>query len=449
QEAILRMHGKLVHGKHVSVYLAKTQLRSYGEDFQTDDVTRVKPCKCFSLQPISETTKVLDVLALIIDIEYMSQEKLSSCPTTDLQPHSKELQHVLNDTLLGIVKNYKFNSNYKSNSNGNMCGDVPIEIFNLVDAIDFLGGELLGMGKESDTSNIHSQLYSKFLEKSTVCCSFSNFPLHPNIIIVPSTSLSVNLSPTRDSLFIQKQNPPSTQLFKLAVSTKASDCHGICSKALRFAKIMQDKKSISKNKERDTGRMTSRIKKKCKGKARKNNILHVDDDDHSCSISQKDLEDDESLSMYTLGCLHRITSRWKRVAAMVSAGDVVEVAKMVDMVLWVASVVMVVAGMTAAAGGYEVEGGDVDDGDVVVVRGMVMMMTVVAGCGCRRGWRRVSASGYGDRLEQSSTCHQSAQRNFVEVKPHQLYHCFLSLGLGEYSFGGACEKSATVLLTFA
>ncbi|GKB40048.1 hypothetical protein Tco_0884990 [Tanacetum coccineum] len=39
-----------------------------------------------------------------------------------------------------------------------------------------------------------------------------------------------------------------------------------------------------------------------------------------------------------------------------------------------------------AAGGYEVEGGDVDDGGVVVVvRGMVMMMTVVAGCGCRRG----------------------------------------------------------------
>ncbi|GJT61128.1 hypothetical protein Tco_1004661 [Tanacetum coccineum] len=46
-----------------------------------------------------------------------------------------------------------------------------------------------------------------------------------------------------------------------------------------------------------------------------------------------------------------------------------QVAKMVDMVLWVASAVMVVAGMTAAAGGYEVEGGDVDDGGVVVVVG--------------------------------------------------------------------------------
>ncbi|GKF60512.1 hypothetical protein Tco_0177298 [Tanacetum coccineum] len=74
------------------------------------------------------------------------------------------------------------------------------------------------------------------------------------------------------------------------------------------------------------------------------------------------------------------------VAAMVSAGDVDEVAKMVDMVLWVASAVMVVAGMTATAGGYEVEGDDVDDcGVVVVVRGMVLMMTVVADCGCRRG----------------------------------------------------------------
>ncbi|GKC93898.1 hypothetical protein Tco_1159340 [Tanacetum coccineum] len=70
---------------------------------------------------------------------------------------------------------------------------------------------------------------------------------------------------------------------------------------------------------------------------------------------------------------------------MVSAGDVVEVAKIVDMVLWVASAVMDVAGMTSAARGYEVKGGDVDDGGVVVVRGMVMMMTVVAGCGCRRG----------------------------------------------------------------
>ncbi|GJT20370.1 putative reverse transcriptase domain-containing protein [Tanacetum coccineum] len=90
-------------------------------------------------------------------------------------------------------------------------------------------------------------------------------------------------------------------------STKASECHRICSKALRFAKVMQDKKSISKNKEKDTGRMSSRIKKKGKGKARKNNIVHVGDDDLSCSISQKDSEDDDSLSMYTLGASLGIT----------------------------------------------------------------------------------------------------------------------------------------------
>ncbi|GJV43750.1 reverse transcriptase domain-containing protein [Tanacetum coccineum] len=32
---------------------------------------------------------------------------------------------------------------------------------------------------------------------------------------------------------------------------------------------------------------------------------------------------------------------------------------------------------------------------------------------------------------------------------HTNDHCFLSSGLGEYSFGGACEKSASVLLMFA
>ncbi|GKE08645.1 polyadenylate-binding protein RBP47B' [Tanacetum coccineum] len=78
EEAIFRMHGKLLYGKHVSVYLAKTQLRSYGEEFQTEDVTRVKPSKCFSLQPNTETTKLLGVSALFIDKELLPREKLSS-----------------------------------------------------------------------------------------------------------------------------------------------------------------------------------------------------------------------------------------------------------------------------------------------------------------------------------------------------------------------------------
>ncbi|GJW69596.1 reverse transcriptase domain-containing protein [Tanacetum coccineum] len=425
QEAILRMHGKLVYGKHVSVYLAKTQLRSYGEDFQTDDVTRVKPCKCFSLQPISETTKGREISAHKISqwrlhgaivqcrdaedynrllqsrssdangfiriqsmterenyysrfiwleikgipFEYKSRVNISSIveawgkvlfidqtptgsdiffletcdprhileigtisisnntslpicvseftgnpkcinvsssPTTDLQPHIQELQPRSQRHSSGTAQELQIlNSNYKSNSNGNMCGDVPIENFNLVDATDFLGGELLGMGKESDTSTSQANLYSQVFERvkdalsnetqgvkhkailvdqEKACefsisflpqrlCSFSkestvlqpSQTLHaPNLPSVPSTSLSVNLSPTRDSPLYTKTNPQSTSSILKAKSTKAPDCHGVCSKALRFAKIIQDKKSISKNKERDTGRMTSRKKKKCK-----------------------------------------------------------------------------------------------------------------------------------------------------------------------------------------
>ncbi|GJS29682.1 hypothetical protein Tco_0490302 [Tanacetum coccineum] len=42
-----------------------------------------------------------------------------------------------------------------------------------------------------------------------------------------------------------------------------------------------------------------------------------------------------------------------------------------------------------------------------------------------------------------------AQQNFVEVKPHKRPLLLVSSGLGEYSFGGACEKSASVLLMFA
>nr|GEX00278.1 hypothetical protein [Tanacetum cinerariifolium] len=36
--------------------------------------------------------------------------------------------------------------------------------------------------------------------------------------------------------------------------------------------------------------------------------------------------------------------------------------------------------------------------------------------------------------------------NRAEEENHTKYWCFLSLGLGEYSFGGTCEKSATILL---
>ncbi|GJV04563.1 hypothetical protein Tco_1338132 [Tanacetum coccineum] len=41
------------------------------------------------------------------------------------------------------------------------------------------------------------------------------------------------------------------------------------------------------------------------------------------------------------------------------------------------------------------------------------------------------------------------QRNFVEVNHTNDHLLHVSHGLGEYSFRGACEKSATVLLSFA
>ncbi|GKE80092.1 hypothetical protein Tco_1550092, partial [Tanacetum coccineum] len=38
---------------------------------------------------------------------------------------------------------------------------------------------------------------------------------------------------------------------------------------------------------------------------------------------------------------------------------------------------------------------------------------------------------------------------YDKKKDHTKYYCYLSLGLGEYSFGGTCEKSAIILLTYA
>ncbi|GJR09548.1 hypothetical protein Tco_0792200 [Tanacetum coccineum] len=61
-----------------------------------------------------------------------------------------------------------------------------------------------------------------------------------------------------DSEPLNKQTAPK--------SNKASiECHVICIKALRFAKIIQDKKSIPKIKERDIGKISARIKKRVDG----------------------------------------------------------------------------------------------------------------------------------------------------------------------------------------
>ncbi|GKB83891.1 hypothetical protein Tco_0950786 [Tanacetum coccineum] len=78
-------------------------------------------------------------------------------------------------------------------------------------------------------------------------------------------------------------------------------------KALRFAKIVQDKKSISKNKQRDNGKISARIKKKGRVKVRKNNIVYEGDDDELFSPSQGDYEDDESVYMDNIGASLGIT----------------------------------------------------------------------------------------------------------------------------------------------
>ncbi|GJY75383.1 WAT1-related protein isoform X1 [Tanacetum coccineum] len=104
-------------------------------------------------------------------------------------------------------------------------------------------------------------------------------PIFPSI---PSTSNQI-LSPAHDSSLYTKANPQSTSC------------------------TLKDKKYISKNKEREAGRMSSRIKKKGRGNTRKNNIGNIGNDDHSCSMSQEDSGDDESLSMYSLGASLGIT----------------------------------------------------------------------------------------------------------------------------------------------
>ncbi|GJU67708.1 hypothetical protein Tco_1253967 [Tanacetum coccineum] len=108
------------------------------------------------------------------------------------------------------------------------------------------------------------------------------------------------------SLTTKAKFQPSSCTIKSKLN-KSSECHAICSKALRFAKIVQDKKSISKSKERDSGKISARIKKKGRANERKNNIVYEGDDDEVCSVSQGDSGDDESVSMYSLGASLGIT----------------------------------------------------------------------------------------------------------------------------------------------
>nr|GEX91283.1 hypothetical protein [Tanacetum cinerariifolium] len=238
-------------------------------------------------------------------------------------------------------RNSKFKSSYKSNVSGNICGKFLIDKSNMVDSSDMLGGEFLEPGRSISQVDLHSQVFERvkyaisnetqgvknkasLIDQEKACQSSTSFlpqqlcssiqvmqpsqNFHvPNSPSIPSTSFNQNLCLAGDFSLFTKANPQSTSCTLKSKSNKAPECYAICSKALRFAKMVQDKKYISKNKEWDAGRMPSRIKKKCKDKARKNNNVHVGEDDHSCSMSQEDSEDDESDSMFSLGASLGIT----------------------------------------------------------------------------------------------------------------------------------------------
>nr|GEU56474.1 hypothetical protein [Tanacetum cinerariifolium] len=334
----------------------------------------VKPSKGFSLQPNSETTKVLSVSALIIDKEYMSQEKLSSwlerrkisvdklsqwgphgtivqcqtlkntiawgkvlfvdqkpsgsvfclietcylrpildfgtisisnntslpirvleipenlknsvssSPMTDIQPHIREQMPSSQRHSSGRIQEIQnLNSSYKSNVSGNICGKFPIDKSNMVDSSDMLGGEFLEPGRSTSQVDLHSQVFERvkyaisnetqgvknkasLIDQEKACQSSTSFlpqqlcssiqvmqpsqNFHaPNSPSIPSTSFNQNLSLAGDSSLFTKANPQSTSCTLKSKSNKAPECYAICSKALRFSKIVQDKKYISKNKE--------------------------------------------------------------------------------------------------------------------------------------------------------------------------------------------------------
>ncbi|GJU70360.1 hypothetical protein Tco_1256619 [Tanacetum coccineum] len=213
----------------------------------------------------------------------------------------------------------------------------------MVDTTNILGGVLLKPDRSTSQANLYSQVFERvkdalsnetqgvkhkatFIDQEKDCQSNTSFLPQPicnsfqvSLVLQPSQTFQAPifpsipytsnqiLSPAQDSSLYTKANPQSTSCTLKGKSNKASECHAICNKALRFAKIVQDKKYISKNKKREDGRISSRIKKKGRGNTRKNNIVNIGDDDHSCSMSQEDSGDDESLSMYSLGASLGIT----------------------------------------------------------------------------------------------------------------------------------------------
>ncbi|GKF21859.1 organelle RRM domain-containing protein 6, chloroplastic isoform X1, partial [Tanacetum coccineum] len=77
QQAIIGMHGKLLSGRYVSVYMAKSELR-FGEELQTMGTSRMSHVKSFTLLPNTDAMTVLSVSALIVDKDFISKDKLIS-----------------------------------------------------------------------------------------------------------------------------------------------------------------------------------------------------------------------------------------------------------------------------------------------------------------------------------------------------------------------------------
>ena len=80
----------------------------------------------------------------------------------DLQTHIHEQQPSFQRHTSRTVQEVQIlNSNHKSNSNSNICGDSPIEKLNDVDATVFLGDDLLDNDRSTSQANLYSQVFER------------------------------------------------------------------------------------------------------------------------------------------------------------------------------------------------------------------------------------------------------------------------------------------------
>ena len=113
-------------------------------------------CFSYSTSPISisNNTSLLMWVSEILGIP--KNISVSLCPMTDLQTHIYEQQPFFQQHTLGTVQEVEnLNSNHKSNFNGNIRGDFPIEKLNKVDVTIVLGDELLENGRSTSQANLY------------------------------------------------------------------------------------------------------------------------------------------------------------------------------------------------------------------------------------------------------------------------------------------------------